>query len=99
MKNKEKKEQIKNGLIEVFLELVVYGVAFLIGAVIIGLFGFDIDDSSVDGDLVVLIGLVVPLVVFAALVGTVSFCIKKIKKAIKTKKEPKENTKTEGENV
>ena len=53
MKNKEKKEQIKNGLIEVFLELVVYGVAFLIGAVIIGLFGFDIDDSSVDGDLVV----------------------------------------------
>ena len=99
MKNKEKKEQIKNGLIEVFLELVVYGVAFLIGAMIIGLFGVNLDDPSLDGDLVVLIGLVVPLVVFAALIGTVSFCIKKIKKAIKTKKEPKENTKTEGENV
>ena len=99
MKNKEKKEQIKNGLIEVFLELVVYGVAFLIGAVIIGLFGFDIDDSSVDGDLVVLIGLVVPLVVFAALAGIVTFCVKKVKKSIRKKKVHPQNTETEGENV
>ena len=87
MKNKEKKEQIKNGLIEVLLELVVYGVAFLIGAVIIGLFGFDFDDPSVDGELVVWIGIVVPLVVFAALAGIVSFCVKKIKKVIRKKKE------------
>ena len=79
MKNKEKKEQIKNGLIEVLLELVVYGVAFLIGAVIIGLFGFDFDDPSVDGELVALIG----IVVFVALIAIVSFCVKKIKKCIK----------------
>lgn len=87
MKSKEKKEQIKNGLIEVFLELVVYGIFFLIGAVIIGLFGVNLDDPSVDGDLVVLIGIVVPLVVFAALAGIVSFCVKKIKKVIRKKKE------------
>ena len=89
MKNKEKKEQIKNGLIEVFLELVVYGVAFLIGAVIVGLFGFNLDDPSLDGELIVLIGLVVPLVVFAALAGIVTFCIKKVKKALRARKENK----------
>ena len=77
------------GVGEALLELLAYGVAFLIGAVIVGLFGFNLDDPSLDGELIVLIGLVVPLVVFAALAGIVTFCVKKVKKALRARKENK----------
>lgn len=66
-------------------ELIVVGIAFLIGAVIIGLLGYSIDSPSMDGDLIILIGLAALALPFV-LVGIVAFCIKRIKKSNRKKK-------------
>ena len=84
MKKQKKTKLNWSALAEGLGELIVMGIAFLIGAAIIGLLGYSIDDESMDFDLIVLIGLV-GLAVPLALLGTVAFCITKIKKRLKRK--------------
>jgi len=79
---KKDKKQFKKAMLEALGELVLTLVLFVIGALILGLFGVDWGLSDIDGDLIVLIGIIVPLVVF----GIVSALVDWIKKKIKGKR-------------
>ena len=82
---KDKKGLDWSALADGLGELIVMGIAFLIGAVIIGLLGYSIDSPSMDVDLIILIGLAA-LALPIVLVGIVVFCIKRIKKSNRKKK-------------
>ncbi len=77
-KDKKKlKEAFLDGLLEIVLTLVFFGI----GALIIGAFGIKLDSPSMDFDLIVLLGIVVPVVGF----GIVYALVKWFKKIIKRK--------------
>lgn len=61
---KRNKKQIKEDLLDGLLEIVLSLVFCAIGALIISLLGIDLDASSIDLDLLILIGIVAFLAVF-----------------------------------
>lgn len=93
MKKTKKTKLNWSALAEGLGELIVMGIFFLIGAMIVGLFGYSIDDADMDGDLIILIGLI-GLVIPLALFGSVAFCVTRIKKAIQKKIQKREKKST-----
>ena len=79
---KKDKKRFKEVFSEAFGEIVLFLILFGIGALILWLFGLDWNAPNIDGDLIVLIGIIVPLVVF----GIVSALVDWIKKKIKGKR-------------
>ncbi len=76
---KRNKKQIKEDLLDGLLEIVLSVAFCAIGALIIGLFGIDLDLSGIDPDLLILIGIVAFLAVFG-IVCVVIHLIRKKKK-------------------
>ena len=77
-KDKKKlKEAFFEGLLEIVLALIFLGI----GALIFSAFGIELDSPNIDFDLIVLIGIVVPVVAF----GIVCSLVQWLKKIIKGK--------------
>ncbi len=77
-KDKKKlKEAFFEGLLEILLTLIFFGI----GALIFSAFGVELDSPNIDFDLIVLLGIVVPVVAF----GIVCSLVHWLKKIIKGK--------------
>jgi len=76
---KKSKKNFTHALLEGLAEIVLTLIFFGIGACIISLFGVNLDSPNIDGDSIILIGIVVPLVVFATVCALVQWFKKKIK--------------------
>ena len=74
---KKDKKKLKEALLEGLLEIVLTLIFFGIGALIFSAFGVKLDSPSVDFDLIVLLGIVVPVVVFGLIFALVQW-LKKI---------------------
>ena len=70
-----KKKRFGGALLEALLEIIVSIVALVIGALVLALFGVDFDSPNMDGDLLMLLG----LVAVAAVVALITFILKGIK--------------------
>lgn len=68
---KKSKKQIKEAFFDCLLEIALTFIFFGIGAFILSLFGLVLDSPNVDVDLTVLIGIVVPIVIFAIIFALV----------------------------
>ena len=79
---KKDKNKVNEVILEIVLEIVLTAVFFCIGALIIGVFGVDLDLANVDFDWVVLLG----IVVFAAVFGIVWALVQRIKNVNKGKR-------------
>ena len=73
---KKDKKQVKETLFEILCELILTLIFFGIGMFIFSLFGVNLDSPDIDGDLVVLVG----IVAFFAIIGISFTLIKWIKK-------------------
>jgi len=62
MKKNKKKigAVILEGLVEIVLTLICFGI----GAFIVSLFGVSLDSPNIDGDLIILLGIVILVVIF-----------------------------------
>ena len=78
IKNRKTKEALCEGLLEIILTLIFFGI----GALIISAFGIELDAPNLDFDLIVLLGIIALAVVFV-LVFTL---VKWLKKIIKGKR-------------
>ena len=67
------KKKIYEGLLEALVEIVLTLIFFGIGALIISLFGIKLNSLNTDGDLIVLIGIIVPIVIFGIIYALVRF--------------------------
>ena len=77
-KDKKKlKEAFSEGLLEIVLTLIFFGI----GVLIVCAFGVELDSSNIDFDLIVLLGIIVPVVVF----GLIRSLFQWLKKIIKGK--------------
>ena len=77
-KDKKKlKEAFFEGLLEIILTLIFFGI----GALVVSAFGVESDSPNIDFDLIVLLGIIVPVVVF----GLVYALVQWLKKTIKSK--------------
>ena len=77
-KDKKKfKEAFFEGLLEIVLTLIFFGI----GALVVSAFGVELDSPNIDFDLIILLGIIVPVVVF----GLVCTLIQWLKKIIKDK--------------
>ena len=77
-KDKNKfKEAFFEGLLEIVLTLIFFGI----GALIVSAFGIELDSPNIDFDLIILLGIIVPVVVL----GLVCALVKWLKKIIKGK--------------
>ena len=63
---KSKKKFFWRSLLEGLAEIVLTLICFGIGAFIVSLFGVSLDSPNIDGDLIILLGIVVPVVIFGA---------------------------------
>ncbi len=79
---KKEKKKFTEAFFEVLLEIILTLIFFGIGAFIISLFGVNPDSPNIDGDLIVLLGIVVPVVIFGAVYALVQW----FKKIIKNKR-------------
>ena len=79
---KKDKKKLKEAFFEGLLEIVLTLIFFGIGALIFSAFGVELDSPNIDFDLIVLLGIIVPIVVF----GLVCALVKWLKKIIKIKK-------------
>ena len=70
---KKDKKQIRGALMEALAEIALTLIFFGIGALVIGLFGVKLDSPNIDGDFVILIGIVVPLAIFGAVFALVQW--------------------------
>ena len=66
---KKLSEELLEGLLEIILSLVFFGI----GAFIVSLFGVKIDFSELDGDLIILLGILVFAVVFGGIYALVRY--------------------------
>ena len=78
IKNRKTKEALCEGLLEIILTLIFFGI----GALIISAFGIELDAPNIDFDLIVLLGIIVPAV---ALIFAFAL-VKWLKKIIKGKR-------------
>ena len=77
-KDKKKlKEVFFEGLLEIVLTLIFFGI----GALIVSALGVKLDSPNIDFDLIILLGIVVPFAVF----GIVCLLVQWLKKIIKGK--------------
>lgn len=74
---KNRKARFGEALLEIVVELLMTLIFFGIGALILSLFGVNWDAPDLDGDLIVLLGIVAFAVVFGAIFALVAY-IKKI---------------------
>lgn len=75
-KDKKKlKEAFFEGLLEIVLTLIFFGI----GALIVSAFGVELDSPNIDFDLIVLLGIIVPIVIFG-LICTLVQWLKRITK-------------------
>ena len=79
---KKDKKKIGAVLLEGLAEIVLTLICFGIGAFIVSLFGVNLDSPNIDGDLIILLGIVVPVVIF----GTVHTLVQWFKKIIGSKR-------------
>ena len=75
--NKDKKK-IKSALLEGLVEIVLTLVSFGIGALIVSLFGVKPDSPNVNGDSIILLGIVAICVTFAVVYAIVQWFKKTI---------------------
>ena len=68
---KKDKKKIGAVLLEGLAEIVLTLICFGIGAFIVSLFGVSLDSPNIDGDLIILLGIVVPVVIFGAVITLV----------------------------
>lgn len=78
---KKDKKKFREALLDGFIEIVLTGICFGIGFLILRLFGVSLDSPKIDFDLIVLLGLIAPVVIF----GIVSALISRLKKNQKKK--------------
>ncbi len=78
---KKDKKKIREVLLEGLAEIVMTLICFGIGALILSLFGVSLELAIIDYELIVLIGIVVPVVIF----GTVHALVQWFKKVIDSK--------------
>jgi len=78
---KKDKRKLKEAFFEGLLEIVLTLIFFGIGAIIFSMFGVELDSKNIDFDLIVLLGIIVPVVVFGLIYALVQW----IKKVIKGK--------------
>ena len=76
---KKDKKKLKEAFFEGLLEIVLTLVFFGIGALIVSAFGVDLNSPNIDSDLIVLLGIIVPIVVFG-LICTLVQWLKRITK-------------------
>ena len=76
---KKDKKQFEEAMSEALGEIVLTLVLFGIGAFILWLFGVDWGSSDIDGDLIVLIGIIVPVIVLGILFALVDWIKKRTK--------------------
>ena len=74
--NKKRKRKLLGALLEALGEIFGTFLFFGVGAVILALFGVNIDADALDFDLIVLIGIVAPLAIFWVICALVQ-CVKK----------------------
>lgn len=74
---KKQKTRVGEALLEILLELLMTLIFFGIGALILYLFGVNLDALNLDGDLVILLGIVAFAAIFGAMFALVAY-IKKI---------------------
>ena len=77
-KDKKFKEAFFEGLLEIVLTLISFGI----GALVVSAFGVELDSPNIDFDLIVLLGIVVLVVIF----GTVHTLVQWFKKIIGSKR-------------
>ncbi len=70
---KKDKKKIGAVLLEVLAEIVLTLICFVIGAFIVSLFGVSLDSPNIDGDLIILLGIVVSVVIFEAVCALVQW--------------------------
>ena len=78
---KKDKKKLKEAFFEVLLEIVLTLIFFGTGALIVSALGIELDSPNIDFDLIVLLGIIVPVVVF----GLVYSFVQWLKKTIKSK--------------
>ena len=78
---KKDKKKLKEAFFEGLLEIVLTLIFFGIGALIVSAFGVDLDSPNIDFDLIVLLGIIVSVVVF----GLICTLVQWLKKMIKGK--------------
>ena len=75
---KKDKKKIKSALLEGLVEIVLTLVSFGIGTLIVSLFGVNPDSPNVDGDSIILLGIVAICVTFAVVYAIVQWFKKTI---------------------
>ena len=78
---KKDKKKLKEAFFEGLLEIVLTLIFFGIGALVVSAFGAELDSPNIDFDLIVLLGIIVPVVVL----GLVCALVQWLKKIIKRK--------------
>ena len=76
---KKDKGKLKEALLEGLLEIVLTLIFFGIGALIVSAFGVEFDSPNFDFDLIVLLGIIVFVVVFGLVYALVQWLKKKIR--------------------
>ncbi len=76
------KKKLSEGLLEGLLEIILSLAFFGIGAFIVSLFGVKIDSPELDGDLIILLG----ILVFAAVFGGIYALVRYFKKRTNKRK-------------
>ena len=76
---KKDKKKLKGALFEGLLEIVFTLIFFGIGALIVSACGVELDSPNIDFDMIVLLGIIVPVVVFG-LICTLVQWLKRITK-------------------
>ena len=72
---KKDKKKLKEAFFEGLLEIIFFGI----GALVVSAFGVELDSPNIDFDLIVLLGIIVPVVVFRLVYALVQWLKKTIK--------------------
>ena len=76
---KKDKKKLKEAFLEGLLEIVLTLIFFGIGALIVSAFGVELESPNIDFDLIVLLGIIVPVVVLGLVCAWVQWLNKTIK--------------------
>mgnify|MGYP003292850356 FL=1 len=78
---KKDKKKLKEAFFEGLLEIVLTLIFFGIGALVVSAIGVELDSPNIDFDLIVLLGIIVPVVAFGLVYASVQW----LKKTVKSK--------------